>query len=318
MNGDNMHKIFIDGREGTTGLQIERRLAAHENLTLLTLPDALRKDPAARKERMAESDITVLCLPDEAAKEAVSFAPKGVRIADASTAHRTAPGWAYGFPELGASFRNAIATGDRVAVPGCHASGFIALTYPLVQAGVLSKASPLSCFSLTGYSGGGKKMIADYENSANAEAYAAPRPYALGQTHKHLPEMTAVTELQHAPVFMPVVCNYYSGMAVSIPLHMDMLHGVHAAKNLADLLADYYQTPGGLVEVAPYGEGPAASGTLSANLLQNTNRMLLSVTGEGERVLLTAVYDNLGKGASGAAVQCINLMLGLPEATGLI
>ena len=306
-----MKKIFIDGREGTTGLRIESRLREREDIELIVLPDALRKDAAARKDAILASDLTFLCLPDAAAKEAVGFAEEGDAVViDASTAHRTAPGWEYGFPELGEGRAERIARSRRIAVPGCHASGFIALVRPLIAAGMLSSDARLSCFSLTGFSGGGKKMIADY--SAAGSAYDAPRQYALGQTHKHLREMEAVTGLDSAPVFCPVVGNFYAGMEVTVPLFADDLKGA-TAEDVKKVYADLYDG-----SIVFYRENADEDGFMSSGVYGGRDCMEISVHGNGERILLVARYDNLGKGASGAAVECMNLAFGDAPEKGLV
>ena len=306
-----MKKIFIDGREGTTGLRIESRLREREDIELIVLHDALRKDATARKDAILASDLTFLCLPDAAAKEAVGFAEEGDAVViDASTAHRTAPGWEYGFPELGEGRAERIARSRRIAVPGCHASGFIALVRPLIAAGMLSSDARLSCFSLTGFSGGGKKMIADY--SAAGSAYDAPRQYALGQTHKHLREMAAVTGLDSAPVFCPVVGNFYAGMEVTVPLFADDLKGA-TAEDVKKVYADLYDG-----SIVFYRENADEDGFMSSGVYGGRDCMEISVHGNGERILLVARYDNLGKGASGAAVECMNLAFGDAPEKGLV
>ena len=305
-------KVYIDGKEGTTGLQIYDRLAKREDIELLLIDEDKRKDPAERKKLMDASDIVFLCLPDAAAIEAVALVENpNTAIIDASTAHRTAPGWVYGFPELKAGQQEAIAKAKRVANPGCHATGFISVVYPLVAAGLLPPDADLSCFSLTGYSGGGKKMIAQYEAADRDAALSSPAPYALGQTHKHLPEMKAVAGLDTAPVFIPIVDDYYKGMSTTIPLHMSQLRGVGSVEALRRAYADYYagQT---LVTVAP-----EAPGKVYANAMAGRDALTVLVDGTDEAVTLTALFDNLGKGASGAAVQNMNLMLGLAETAGL-
>ena len=306
------NKVFIDGSAGTTGLRIRERLGAREDLLLITLPEELRKDPAARAAAINSADVAFLCLPDDAAREAVKMAenPDTV-IIDASTAHRTAPGWAYGFPELGPDFEEKIRASGRIAVPGCHAGGFIALVYPLIRSGLLSADAQLSCFSLTGYSGGGKKMIAEYEAEPLPSYYEAPRVYGLTQGHKHLKEMTAVTGLRQPPVFLPTVGNFYSGMEVSVQLFASMLRGGASADDVRVVYAETYR---GLVR---YAEAPDENGFLSAGRYSGTDGMEISVSGNAERFVLTARYDNLGKGASGAAVECMNLALGVEKTTGL-
>ncbi|MBO4309139.1 MAG: N-acetyl-gamma-glutamyl-phosphate reductase [Clostridia bacterium] len=306
-----MMKIFIDGAAGTTGLRIHERLAARSDLTVLTLPDDRRKDPAARAECMNRADVVFLCLPDAAAVEAVGLVqnPNTVVI-DTSTAHRTADGWVYGFPELDGQ-REKICSSKRIANPGCHASGFIALVAPLVRAGVLSPDAFLSCFSLTGYSGGGKKMIADYEVPDRDPLLEAPRQYGLSQAHKHLPEMRVYGSLVSPPCFCPIVAPYYAGMEVTVPIDGRMLRGgADAARSV------YREIYGkGLIRFA---ETADENGFLSAGAFAGRDDMQVAVFGNEERVLLVSRFDNLGKGASGAAIQNMNLVLGLPEATGLV
>lgn len=308
-------KIFIDGSEGTTGLRIHERFQNRDDIQLLTISSELRKDAAERARLINESDFTFLCLPDAAAREAVSMIDNDhVRIIDPSTAHRTEPGWAYGFPELSPEHRSAIVTGNRVAVPGCHASGFVSLVYPLVAHGVLSPDAPVSSFSLTGYSGGGKKMIADYEGENRSVELDAPREYALSQQHKHLKEMKAICGLNKAPLFSPIVADYYSGMLVSVPLFGEFLQGIDTPEQLHELLCDHYAGQK-FVRVMPFGaEG---SGMLSGNRRSGWDSMEIFVSGNPERMVLSASFDNLGKGASGAAIQCLNLMMGCDEAKGL-
>ncbi len=308
-----MKKVFIDGSAGTTGLRIYERLSARKDISLLSLSEERRKDPAARREMLNAADIAFLCLPDDASREAVAMTenPDTV-ILDTSTAHRTADGWAYGFPELSAAHLEAVKTSRRIAVPGCHAGGFIALVYPLIEAGVLSADALLTCHSLTGYSGGGKKMIADYEAEERDALLGAPRQYGLGQTHKHLKEMNFVTGLKNAPVFSPIVADFYSGMAVTVPLFASMLSGV-TAQDVKKIYAEKYNTP-----LVSYVEGADENGFFAATRLSGKDRMEISVAGNDERILLLARYDNLGKGASGAALECMNISLGLDPQTGLI
>lgn len=310
-------KIYIDGKDGTTGLQIYDRLAARSDIDLLLIDEDKRKDPAERKKLMAAADIVFLCLPDAAAVEAVALAEgTNARIIDASTAHRTAPGWVYGFPELREGQREAIAKAKYVANPGCHATGFIAIAAPLVQAGVLPADADLCCFSLTGYSGGGKKMIAQYEAAEKAETLYSPGLYGLGQNHKHLPEMQKICGLTKPPVFTPIVDDYYKGMATTVPLHMDQLTGVSALHEVWQVLADHYAGEK-LVRVAPEGAGDLG-GKLYGNAKAGDNDLTLVAAGNDETFTITALFDNLGKGASGAAVQNMNIMLGLEETTGLM
>ncbi len=307
-------KVYIDGQSGTTGLQIYDRIGQREDLELLRIPEELRHDPDERKKYLNSADIVFLCLPDEGAIEAVSFIDNpNVRVIDASTAHRTNPDWTYGYPELSVAQREAIRTSKRVANPGCHATGFISTTAPLVAMGVIPKDYPMSCYSLTGYSGGGKKMIAEYEAEGRSELLDAPGIYGLNLHHKHLPEMQKVTGLSYAPVFMPIVDDYYKGMATTIMLQNRLLPGQPSAEEICAKLADYYRDEH-FVSVVPFGENDSK---LYANKLAGTNHLEIVVCGHEEQTTVTALFDNLGKGASGAAVQNMNIMLGLPEETGL-
>lgn len=307
-------KVYIDGQSGTTGLQIYDRIGQREDLELLRIPEELRHDPDERKKYLNSADIVFLCLPDEGAREAVAFIDNpNVRVIDASTAHRTNPDWTYGYPELSKAQRDAIRTSKRVANPGCHATGFISTTAPLVAMGVIPKDYPMSCYSLTGYSGGGKKMIAEYEAEGRSELLDAPGIYGLNLHHKHLPEMQTVTGLAYPPVFMPVVDDYYKGMATTIMLQNRLLPGQPSAEEICAKLADYYRDEH-FVSVVPFGENDSK---LYANKLAGTNRLEIVVCGHEEQTTVTALFDNLGKGASGAAVQNMNIMLGLPEETGL-
>lgn len=301
-------KVYIDGQEGTTGLQLKRRLERHPGVELIEIDPALRKDEQARLDMMRASDLTFLCLPDAAAVEAAAMAPKDVKLIDASTAHRTARGWAYGMPELSAQHRAAIASSARIANPGCHATGFISIVYPLVKLGILSGETPLCCHSITGYSGGGKKMIAQYEAEGRDVLLDSPRQYGLGQTHKHLPEMQKVCALAQPPVFAPIVCDFYSGMAVTVPLHSSMLQVSLTPEALASALEGFYDGSR-LISVQCGRE----DGFIAANELAGTCRLKLYVTGGEGRINVTSVFDNLGKGASGAAVQNMNIALGLDE-----
>ena len=307
-----MFKVFIDGSAGTTGLRIREMLGKRTDISLISLPEQLRKDVAARKEAINASDVTFLCLPDDAAREAVLLVenPDTVVI-DASTVHRTATGWAYGFPELSAAHRAAIAQGKRIANPGCYASGFIALVYPIVKAGLVAPDYPFVCHAVSGYSGAGKKGIAEYEAENRPPLYDTPRLYALSLSHKHLPEMKAVCGLSRTPVFNPYVCDYYCGMTVNVPLFADLLVKKTAAADIRALLAEHY------AESAFLSVGEEESGYISANTLNETNRMEILVNGNDERILLTARFDNLGKGASGAAIQNMNIALGLDERISL-
>ena len=308
------YKIFVDGSAGTTGLRILDRLAGRPELELISLPEADRKNLDARAEACAKADLVFLCLPDAASREIVPLIPANVRVLDTSTAHRTAPGWVYGLPEL-AGQRERIAAAARVAVPGCHATGFAVLAAPLVQMGLLPPDYPFTVTSLTGYSGGGKSMIADYRADGRPAALDSPRSYGLGLHHKHLPEMQAVCGLTAPPAFVPVVADYYCGMQTILPLHMALAKA--PAGELARALAGYYAGQS-QITVHPLGEVPE-NGFLASNELAGSDRLEIYCTAspDGSQMLLAALFDNLGKGASGAAVQCMNLMLGLPETAGL-
>ena len=306
--------VYIDGKEGTTGLQIYERLGNREDIELLLIDEDKRKDSAERKKFLNAADLVFLCLPDAAAREAVAMIENpAVRVIDASTAHRTAPGWDYGFAELSAEHRAAIEKSRRVANPGCHATGFISAVYPLVKYGLLPADYPLTCFSLTGYSGGGKKMIAEYEAEEKADALFSPRIYGLNLEHKHLPEMQKVCSLLRPPVFCPIVDDYYKGMAASVTLHTALLPGHPSAEQLRDVLAGHY-AGSALVSVAPLGY---TEKMIAANTMAGSDKLELIVCGHEDQVLITALFDNLGKGASGAAVQNMNLMLGFEETAGL-
>ena len=309
-----MFKLFIDGREGTTGLRITERLEGRSDISLLTLPEELRKDSAARREMLNAADVAILCLPDAAAIEAVGMVENThTRIIDASTAHRTADGWTYGFPEISGELSKALVGAMRVAVPGCHASGFIALVRPLIDAGILPKDALLSCHSLTGYSGGGKKMIAAYGDGGRDVLLDAPRQYGISQGHKHLPEMKALTGLKTAPLFSPIVADFYSGMEVTVPLHRAQLAEGFGIDDIRRVYAELYTG-----EIVRYAEGADEGGFLSAGRFSGLDSMEISVYGCDDRILLTARYDNLGKGASGAAVECLNILLGVDAKTGLV
>ncbi|MBS5139428.1 MAG: N-acetyl-gamma-glutamyl-phosphate reductase [Clostridium sp.] len=307
------YKVYIDGQAGTTGLQLQEKLSHHDGVELLLIAEEKRKDEAERKRLMNLADVVFLCLPDAAAKEAVKLVENpNTCIIDASTAHRTAEGWTYGLPELSPAHREAIIHSKRIANPGCHATGFIAAAYPLVHLGIVAPDYPFTAHSLTGYSGGGKSMIAEYEAEERSYQFDSPRQYGLSQMHKHLPEMQHVTGITQPPVFMPIVCDFYSGMATCIPLHTNLFQKKVTKAELVAMLQDYYK------------EHPLISvedtdvGFLAANEIRNTNKLKLYIEGNDERMTLISVFDNLGKGASGAAVQNMNLVLGLPETTGLI
>lgn len=306
-----MTKVFIDGSAGTTGLRIYERLESRKDIELLKLSEEKRKDKNARKEALNSADIAFLCLPDDAARESVSLCEnESTVIIDTSTAHRTAENFTYGFPELSAGYKAKISVSKRIAVPGCHASGFISLIYPLIENGVIEKSALLSCFSVTGYSGGGKKMIAEYEGENRDILLSSPRQYGIGQMHKHLPEMVAVTGLENKPVFSPVVADFYSGMTVTVPLFAGMINGT--ADDIKEIYKEKYTGP-----IVSYAENSDENGFIAANKLAGKDSMEISVAGNDERILLISRYDNLGKGASGAAIECMNIVLGLPDTTGL-
>ena len=313
-----MVKVYIDGQEGTTGLKILERFKNRDDIELLRIAEEKRKDADERRRLIHASDFTFLCLPDAAAIEAVALAEGGsARIIDASTAHRTNPAWAYGFPELGAQFREKIASGDRVAVPGCYASGFCSMVYPLVKLGIMPADYPVSVHAVSGYSGAGKKAIAVYEGTDRPASFDSPRQYALSQQHKHLPEMQKICRLDYAPAFNPQVCDYFSGMVVTLPIHTRLLAKKYSPADVRKALAEYYAANNSyFVTVMP--EGEPLDGFISANDLSGTNRMELFVNGNDERMVICSRLDNLGKGASGAAVQCLNIMMGIDEKTGLI
>ena len=304
-----MTKVFIDGSAGTTGLRIHERLSARQDIQLISVPSELRKDPKAREEAINAADIAFFCLPDAAAIEAASLCHGSTALIDTSTAHRTDPAWDYGFPELKGR-REKVAASKRVANPGCHASGFIALAEPLVRAGIIPAELKLSCFSLTGYSGGGKKMIAEYEDPLRNPLLSAPRQYALTQQHKHLKEMRLISALEEAPVFCPIVADYYSGMELTLPLFKKDIKG--DMEDIKEVYREYYSS--GLVH---FEEDDPEGGLLSGAALSGRDDMEIRVTGCDERILLISRFDNLGKGASGAAIQNMNIILGLDEKTGL-
>ena len=311
-------KVFVDGQHGTTGLQIRERLAARDDIRLINLPETHRKDPAARKVAINEADIVFLCLPDDAAREAVSFIEnESVRVIDGSTAHRVTPGWVYGLPEINKGQRELIKQSRRIVVPGCHATGFVSLLYPLVAGGIIAPDYPAVCNATAGYSGGGKGMIAAYEDPASPEYIRTPRPYALTLNHKHVPEMTQVVGLSRPPVFAPTVVNVYKGEIVSVPLVTDYLKKKLGPAELRDYLAGYYEGER-FIRVMPYpADDHLKNGYMTFTDCNDTNYLDIFVFGNEERMLLAARFDNLGKGASGAAVQDMNIVLGVPEETGL-
>lgn len=319
-------RIFVDGEAGTTGLQIRERLAKRDDVEILSIDPELRKEPSERKRLIDASDVTFLCLPDAAAAESAALCsnPK-TKIIDASTAHRTNPNWAYGLPELSPDFRHRVECGTRIANPGCHATGFLLGVYPLIAAGLLKKDADLSTYSLTGYSGGGKKMIASYEAEGAQISHPgmsprlfAPRPYALGHHHKHLPEMQKVCGIEKAPTFNPIVGPYYKGMAVSTALFQSSLSQKASAADICEILAAHYENSR-FVKVFPYEEEPTLdAGSLDPTECNGTNEAHVYVFGREDAIQVTAVLDNLGKGASGAAIQNMNIALGLDEGTSLV
>ena len=314
-------KVFIDGRHGTTGLKIDERLAGREGIEILTIPEEQRKDPAVKAQYINNADVVFLCLPDAASKESVSLLAsdnKHTRFLDASTAHRTNPDWVYGLPELNAGQRERIRNAQKVAVPGCHATGFILLAHPLVAGGFIKPEHALSTYSITGYSGGGKEMIASYEVPEHLpDQMMSPRFYALGLKHKHLPEMKTISGLAYEPLFTPIVGNFAQGMVVALPLQTRTLAKKASPAELQAYLASHYQNQT-FVKVMPLDTTPLLdAGFLPATECNGTNRAELFVFGHEDQILLAARFDNLGKGASGAAIQCMNIMLGVDETTGL-
>ena len=312
-------KVFIDGKEGTTGLRIFERFQNRSDIEIINISDELRKDVNERRKCINNSDVTFLCLPDQAAIEAVSLLDKDnkhTKIIDASTAHRCNPEFAYGFPELGDDFLNKIKNSNLVAVPGCYASGFMSIVYPLVKLGICNNDYPFSCNAISGYSGAGKKGIAQYEDSNRSVEFDAPRLYAMSQNHKHLKEMQYIPGLKEKPLFNPYVCDFLQGMTVSIPLYVSTLNKKLNASEVHKALSDYYNNKD-FVRVMPFVETGTESGFLAANHLSGKDYLEIYVSGNDERINITACLDNLGKGASGAAIECMNIMLGLDPKSGL-
>lgn len=310
-------KVFIDGSEGTTGLRIFERFEGRDDVELMKISSELRKDPAERKRLINESDITFLCLPDVAARESVSLVEnENVRIIDTSTAHRTLPDWAYGFAELSKEHREKIKNGKRIAVPGCYATGFISLMYPMIKGGVMDATVPVSSFGISGYSGAGKKAIAVYESENRETMYDAPREYALTQSHKHLKEMKAITGLSREPLFSPIVCDYYSGMVVSMPLYTEFLNKYKGVDDLRKYFMEYFAGEP-FIRVMEKGAEEETLNMLPGNQCSGYDGLHIYVTGNDERIVLSSQFDNLGKGASGAAIQCLNIVLGCDETKGL-
>ena len=312
-------KVYIDGQDGTTGLKILERFENRKDIEIMKISEDKRKDNDERKKFINSSDYTFLCLPDAAAREAVSLVENDkVRIIDASTAHRTNPDWAYGFPELSAEHREKIRTSNRVAVPGCYASGFISLVYPLVKNKIMQTDYPVVAHAVSGYSGAGKKAIAVYESDEKPDEFYSPRQYALPQEHKHLPEMMKICGLDYKPVFNPLICDFYSGMVVTVPIITRLLDKKYTLADIHKVLSEHYSGQK-FVKVMPVmGEGVLDNGFLAANTLSGKNEMQIFVCGNDDRIVLCSRLDNLGKGASGAAVQCLNIMMGIDETTGLV
>ena len=308
-----MKKVFIDGKAGTTGLRIYERLSKRKDIEILLLSEEERKDPIARKKALNSCDIAFLCLPDDAARESVSMIEnENVTVIDTSTAHRTLESGSYGFPELSSDFEKNLRQSKRIAVPGCHASGFIALVKPLIDEGFISPEQLLTCHSITGYSGGGKKMIADYQSEAKSELLEAPRQYAISQNHKHLREMKAFSGLNKEPIFCPIVSDFYSGMMVTVPLFASQLNGQKGIEDIKKLYAQKYTS-----DILSYVDSMDQEGFICGSAMKEKDSMRISVYGNEERIILVALYDNLGKGASGAAIECMNLVLGIDPSTGL-
>jgi N-acetyl-gamma-glutamyl-phosphate reductase len=310
--------VFVDGQHGTVGLKIYERLSGREDIELIEISEEKRKDPGTKKKLLNEADIVFLCLPDDAARESVSLIKSSaVCVIDGSTAHRVTEGWVYGLPELKKGQRALIKKSKRIAVPGCHATGFISLLYPLVAEGIVAPDYPVTCHAVAGYSGGGKGMIADYEKPGAPDYIKTPRPYALTLSHKHIPEMTRVTSLSRPPIFAPTVVDVYNGEIISVPLIPAYLNKKMAAAEIREVLAEYY-TGEQFIKVMPYPpDGHLKNGFLTFTDCNGTNNLEIFVFGGAERILLSARYDNLGKGASGTAVQDMNIVLGVPENTGL-
>ena len=313
-----MKKVFIDGSEGTTGLRIFERFEGRNDIEILKIPSELRKDPDEIRKYINASDITFLCLPDAAARESVAMVEnENTIIIDTSTAHRTEEGWAYGYPELSKGHREAIKNGKRIAVPGCYATGFITIIYPLIAGGILPKDYPVSAFAMSGYSGAGKKTIAVYEAAERDKELDSPREYALTQNHKHLKEMQKITGLERTPLFSPIICDYYSGMLLTTPFYTDMLTKAKTPEEVHAFLSEYYAGEK-FIKVMPFGKEAEYNGFLAGNACSGWDGLEIYVTGNEDRVLVSTRFDNLGKGASGAAIQCLNIILGCEEDKGLL
>lgn len=311
--------VFIDGQHGTTGLKIRERLSGRTDIEVVEIPEAKRKDPDARKKLLNETDIVFLCLPDDAARESVSMIESpSVCVIDGSTAHRVSPGWVYGLPELKKGQRELIRGSKRIAVPGCHATGFISIMYPLVAAGIIAPDYPVTCNCVAGYSGGGRSMITEYETPGSPDYIKNPRPYSLGLNHKHIPEMTRIPGLAHPPLFSPTVVNVYNGEIISVPLTSRYLAKHVSATNIRATLAEHYSGER-FIKVMPYpADAYLKNGFLTFTDCNGTNNLEIFVFGGDDLIMVSARFDNLGKGASGAAVQDMNLVLGADEAKGLV
>ena len=308
-----MKKIFVDGSVGTTGLRIFERLSGRDDVELITIDEEHRKDFESRKAAIESADAAFLCLPDDAAREiAAAVDTSRVKLLDTSTAHRTNPDWAYGFPELSSDFREKIKTSQKIAVPGCHASGVIAILYPLIQSGIMPKDYPVTIHSITGYSGGGKKMIAEYNDENRHSEFSSPRQYGLTQNHKHLKEITEICNLDMKPIFSPIVADFYSGMVVTVPLFSHLLKGKPTVADLHQIFSEHYKNQK-MVNVMPMGK----DGMLGSNNLSGNDRLEIEITGNDDRIIIASRFDNLGKGSSGAAIQCMNIALGFEETKGL-
>ena len=306
-------KVFIDGKAGTTGLRIYERLSGRDDILIISLCEEERKNIDSRKMALNSADIAFLCLPDAAAIEAVSLIENdNTVVIDTSTAHRTDADWTYGFPEISNELDNSISESKRIAVPGCHAGGFIALVKPLIDAKIIDKSTLLTCHSVTGYSGGGKNMIAEYESEDKSALLSAPRQYGIKQMHKHLKEMKAITGLENEPIFCPIVSDFYSGMLVTVPLFSSQLNEGKSISDIKKVYSEMYNS-----SIVNYSDEIDEEGFISAAGMSFKDSMQITVSGNDDRILLIARYDNLGKGASGAAIECLNMVIGSDKTTGL-
>lgn len=309
-----MKKVFIDGKDGTTGLKIFKRFENRNDIELLLIDSDKRKDVKERARLINESDITFLCLPDAASIEAVSLVENSnTKIIDTSTAHRTLSDWAYGFAELSREHREKIEISNRIAVPGCYASGFNSIVYPLVHSGFIDKDYDIVCYALSGYTGAGKKGIAQYEDSSRDAELDSPRLYALTQEHKHLKEMKAISGLSKKPIFSPIICDYPQGMVVSVPLYTDRMSKKYTIQDIYEMFAEHY----GNSDIVKVRRPGYTQGMIGSNQFANRDDMEIEINGNEDRILITSRFDNLGKGASGAAIQCMNIAMGIDEKTGL-